>query len=201
MNAALVRSGVDDLMSQYETEPEHVLHVRDLALQVFDGLQAWHQLSDEDRLILDAAASLHDIGWKVSGEDGRGHHKASARLIREFVWGDVSPEQVELMAQVARYHRKSTPSLEHEEFAALTSEQQRRVSILAAMLRIGDALDRRHRQFVRRASVVIKGGAVEIAAHSPREVETELEAAEKKGDLLVELFPGDVLFSWVAEES
>lgn len=199
MNAAAVRSGVDALMGRYETEPEHVLHVRDLSLQVFDGLQSWHQLTDLDRLILEAAASLHDIGWKISGEEGRGHHKASARLIREFGWGDVPPDVVELIAQVARYHRKSTPTHEHEEFAALTPEQQRRVSILAAMLRIGDALDRRHRQFVRRASVVLGSGMLEIGAHSPREVETELEAAEKKGDLLMEMFPGAVQFSWVLD--
>jgi exopolyphosphatase/pppGpp-phosphohydrolase len=75
--------GVEALMSVYETEPVHVLHVRDLAVSLFDDLQFLHRMGPLDRAILDAASCLHDIGWTVTQPDGKGHHKESARLIRE----------------------------------------------------------------------------------------------------------------------
>lgn len=196
MNPENLRHGIEELMALYETEPEHVLHVRDLSLQLYDGLQPWHGLSAEDRLILLASSTLHDIGWKVTAPEGKGHHKESARMIREYDWSGLTRREVELMALTARYHRKATPSAEHEDYAALSAEDQRRVGILAACLRIGDALDRRHRQFVRSVRVRMNSEVVEILAQSPRELDEELEAAQKKGDLLEELFPGTVLYTW-----
>lgn len=196
MNPENVQRGIEELMALYETEPEHVLHVRDLSLQLYDGLQPWHGLSSDDRLILVAGSALHDIGWKVTAPDGKGHHKESARLIRECAWEGLTRREVELIALTARYHRKATPSTEHKEYAALGLEDQHRVGILAACVRIGDALDRRHRQFVRGVRVRLNSEVVEIYAQSPREIDEELDAAQKKGDLLEELFPGSVAYTW-----
>lgn len=198
MNAEAVRQGIMELMARYETEPVHVLHVRDLSLELFDGLSSWHGLSSDDRLVLEAAASLHDIGWSVCASDGKGHHKESARLIREHQWTGVAPEEVDLIAQVARYHRKSTPSPEHQEFAALSAANQRRVCQLAACLRVGDALDRRHCQWVKRVVVRLNSEVLEILAEASCQIEEELEAAEKKGDLLEECFPAAVVYRWVS---
>lgn len=198
MNAEVVRQGIVELMARYETEPVHVLHVRDLCLELFDGLSSWHGLSPDDRLVLEAAASLHDIGWSACASDGKGHHKESARLIREHRWTGVTPDDVELIAQVARYHRKSTPSPEHKEFAALSADNKRRVCQLAACLRVGDALDRRHCQCVKRVVVRLNSELLEILAEASCQIEDELEAAEKKGDLLEECFPGAVIYRRVA---
>ena len=194
MDAPALRNEIGALLQRHETEPEHVLHVARLALELFDGLAPWHQLGDTDRRLLETAACLHDLGWSVTQPDGRGHHKESARLIREFPWASLAPAEVELVALVARYHRKSLPTADHADYAALAPDDQRRVRVLAACLRIADALDRRHIQRVDHLQVFFTEPAVEIAVLSTHEVGAELAMAEKKADLLRQEFAGPVRF-------
>lgn len=188
-----LESGVRALMALHETEPVHVLHVRDLALLLFDGLARVHGLGAEDRILLDAAARLHDIGWAVTQPDGKGHHKASARLIREHGWVGVRPGLVALLALVARYHRKAIPEeKDHEEYAAVGRTDRRRVCWLGGLLRVADGLDRRHIQAVTGLEVevswvggprgVVEGIRIEVAG--PGEVGVEVDGALRKVDLL-----------------
>src|SRR5262249_6134818 len=106
MNAEAAREEVLALMQALEEEPHHVQHMARLAVHLFDELEDLHGLADHDRLILEAAATLHDIGW-TAAPDGKGHHRESARIIREHGWQHFSPESVNLIAHVARYHRKN----------------------------------------------------------------------------------------------
>jgi exopolyphosphatase/pppGpp-phosphohydrolase len=193
-NPEILRNEVGVLMQRFESEPEHVLQVTRLAVQLFDGLAAWHRLGPRDRQLLDAAACLHDIGWALTHPDGKGHHKESARLIREFPWTALTPEEVGLVALVARYHRKAIPSPEHEAYSALAPDQQRRVRILAACLRVGDALDRRHIQRVDHLEVRLTPDRLEVVVLSTRETGAELFAADAKGDLLRQEFGSSVFF-------
>jgi exopolyphosphatase/guanosine-5'-triphosphate,3'-diphosphate pyrophosphatase len=96
------------LRGRYDEEPSHSDQVAMLALQIFDGLGSWHKLDARSRELLHSAALLHDIGWSQT-PDGKAHHKWSARLIQEYPWKNLAPEEVKLVAQVARYHRKDPP--------------------------------------------------------------------------------------------
>jgi exopolyphosphatase/guanosine-5'-triphosphate,3'-diphosphate pyrophosphatase len=177
--------GVDALMAEYETEPVHVLHVRDLAVSLFDSLQSLHRLGPLDRAVLDAASCLHDIGWTVTQPDGKGHHKESARLIREHPWTEVSPAVVAMVSLVARYHRKSIPSeADHEAFAERSADERRRIRWLAGLLRIADGLDRRHIQATHRVQALRVGGTIRILASGADRLEAEILGARKKADLL-----------------
>ncbi|HTH46870.1 MAG TPA: HD domain-containing protein [Candidatus Limnocylindria bacterium] len=193
-NAETLRNEIGVLMQRFESEPEHVLQVTRLALQLFDGLAPWHQCGARDRLLLDAAACLHDIGWSATQPDGKGHHKESARMIREFPWTALTPAEVELVALVARYHRKAIPSPEHDAYSVQSPENQRRVRILAACLRIGDGLDRRHIQRVDHVDVRLTPGRLEIVVLSTQETAAELQAADAKADLLRQEFGNEVWF-------
>jgi exopolyphosphatase / guanosine-5'-triphosphate,3'-diphosphate pyrophosphatase len=131
------------LRTRYDEEPTHSDQVAKLALEFYDGLQDWHSYPARTRELLHSAALLHDIGWSQT-PDGKGHHKESARLIREYKWKHLLPEEMELVAQVARYHRKAPPQPDHEEFQALKPSAQKMVMILGGVLRLADALDRTH---------------------------------------------------------
>src|SRR5688572_27296855 len=111
-------------MRAKELRPVHVLHVVGLALQLFDQLAGLHGLGPRERLWLEAAGYLHDIGHERV-PTGEGHHKESARLIREHPWQHFTPAEVEVIAQVARYHRKSLPEMSHEEFRRLPDWERR----------------------------------------------------------------------------
>lgn len=183
------------LLDRHETEPPHVLHVAMLAGQLASLDLLSPPLDEAEQHELELAALLHDIGWSVVEADGKGHHKESARLIREFPWITLPPEAVARVALTARYHRKSLPSDQHEPFQQLHVGDQQRVRRMSALLRVADALDRRHIQRVDRVSVQRAGEELTIQVHSTDEVSAECLAADKKSDLLRELVAAPVRFA------
>lgn len=165
-----VLAGALALGRKYLFDESHGRHVADLALSLFDQLAPSHGLGRSDRKLLQAAALLHDIGQFVSY---RAHHKHSLYLIGYSELPNFSEREMLLVANVARYHRKSEPTSGHAMFVQLEADEQRRVTGLAGILRLADALDREHVQNVRRVSVSI----------SSKEVVLTLEG---EGDLLLE---------------
>ena len=182
-------------MERLEEEPEHVCHVAMLALQIFDDVADWHGLTARDRLLLEAGSSLHDIGWSLA-PGGAKHHKHSARLIRKQRWRHFNRSEVEIIALVARYHRRSIPKARHREFRALSKADRRRVCLLAAMLRIADGLDRRHLQSVSAVRTRMTHVRIIFDVTSSKPLTIEKSACEKKGDLFRKLTGRMLLFRW-----
>jgi exopolyphosphatase/guanosine-5'-triphosphate,3'-diphosphate pyrophosphatase len=149
------------LRARYDEEPSHSDHVAKLALQIFDGLQSWHGYKKRSRELLHSAALLHDIGWSQT-PDGKGHHKWSAKLIRDYTWEHLDRDEVEIVAQVARYHRKAIPEKDHLEFHALPEDRQKKVMVLGGILRQADALDRTHTARITCATAEVRKDAVVI---------------------------------------
>ena len=181
---------IEILLDRHETEPDHPRQVARLALALFEGLSPLHRYGASERRLLECAALLHDIGWSVSGPEGRAHHKASSRLIREFSWKTLTPTEVLCVAAVARYHRKALPKPDHEDLKTLSPADHSRVEWLAACLRTADGLDRRHLQQVTEVSVQISRQQTELWVDAPGRIDEELAAADQKSDLLRNLLPG-----------
>ena len=178
---------VEALMLRHEREPEHVLQVRKMAMMIFDPLRELHGYGPGERFILEAASLLHDIGH-VHAPDGRGHHKWSARMIREHSWKYVDDRTRELVACVARYHRTSPPSPEHEEFTALDLADQTVVVKLASLLRIADCLDRSHLQVIRSITVNMDGRKIFIQPDAGGDITAEKAMFHKKAELFETVF-------------
>lgn len=175
------------LLSAFDWDIAHCRQVRDLSLSLFDQLTSRHGLGADERDILNAAALLHDIGWTISGSK---HHKHSYRLIHESQrsLAGFTPPEVELIANVARYHRKALPALKHEAFAALTNKDQDIVRRLAGILRVADGLDRPHLQMVRNLECRTERRQVIVRVHVPAEIEAHLEGGNRKRDLFESVF-------------
>jgi exopolyphosphatase/guanosine-5'-triphosphate,3'-diphosphate pyrophosphatase len=169
--------------ARYDEEPSHSDHVAALALQIFDGLQTWHNFDSRLRELLYAAAILHDIGWSQT-PDGKGHHKWSARLIREYGWKNLSAEEIEIVAQVARYHRKAPPQTDHVEFEALKASAQKSVMILGGILRLADALDRTHTAKISHLESSFSNAAIVIRVQPTGTWDAERTMFETKRDML-----------------
>jgi exopolyphosphatase/guanosine-5'-triphosphate,3'-diphosphate pyrophosphatase len=94
--------------------------------------------------------------------------------------------EIELIAQVARYHRKSAPKESHPEFAALGDDDKRRVRILAGMLRIAVGLDRNHAGRIEKVHCSTDGERLVITAvpQPEADISLELHAASQRVDLL-----------------
>jgi exopolyphosphatase/guanosine-5'-triphosphate,3'-diphosphate pyrophosphatase len=186
------REEILGLMYSKENRPVHVRHVSHLATQIFDGLQALHGLGPRERLLLEASAHLHDIGHS-EGVTPAGHHKESARLIREHAWQQLNPADVEIIAQVSRYHRKSIPDMSHDEFRMLAPSDQRTIQVLASLLRLADSLDRTHEQRVTSVDVEVRPNQLVLRLTTTGPVDREIRALYKKADLAGAVFQRDVL--------
>ena len=180
----LRRSSVLALARSYHEDLIHAEHATDLALELFDETATAHGLGIADSEILEAAGLLHNIGRFVAHSS---HHKHSYYLIRhsERLSGFTDGE-LEVIALVARYHRKSAPVSSHREFTALAKRDRYRVRVLAGLLRIGIALDRTYRRAVERVHAHVDDAVVRIDVEVAKgsDVDIELFTAQRSADLL-----------------
>jgi exopolyphosphatase/guanosine-5'-triphosphate,3'-diphosphate pyrophosphatase len=119
----------------------HARHVMYLSNLLFEATHPLHKLDGAALRLLQRAAFLHNAGMMI---EVRRHHKHSFRLIKETPLPDFTAEERYEIACIARYHRRALPSKDHEEFAILSPFARERVSQLAALLRVADALDYNH---------------------------------------------------------
>ena len=139
----------------------HVHQVHRLADMLYDELHPYHGLGHSEKAPLLAAALLHDVGYPT---DPDRHNKVSARIIRAHLGPPWRDDGVQLIALLARYHRKSAPKLKHARYAALDERGRRLVNWLAGILRVADGLDRQHDASVRSLRAVRVDGRLEIHA-------------------------------------
>ncbi len=117
-------------------------HVAKLVLSLFDQTQyLLHSWGAEERELLWAAAILHNCGHYISHDS---HHKHSYYLIRNGELLGYTETEIEIIANLARYHRKSAPKKKHENYQNLLSRRDKiLVNQLSAILRLAVALNRR----------------------------------------------------------
>lgn len=169
----LRRSSVLAAARRYDQDVAHAEHSTNLALELFDETRPVHGLGEPEREVLEAAGLLHNIGRFVAHA---AHHQHSYYLIRhsEQLAG-FTENELELIAQVARYHRKSAPRKSHPSFAGLDRGDQRRVRLLAGLLRVGIALDRTYRRVVRRVTAADDDRGLRIEVHTAAGADARLE--------------------------
>ena len=148
-----------------DSDFQHSKKIARLSLQLYDGLVrvgALHVDGRHARELLRAAATLHDVG---RSQGNAGHHKATGRLIRKldlpFGW---KPEERDMVALIARYHRGALPSPNQQRFAGMAEAWQREIKSLAGVLRLADTLDRPHDSPINKVKVTKPGEAVVIYA-------------------------------------
>ena len=182
----LRRSSVLRLAEMMDEDPVHSAQVARLALSLFDQTAGLHQLGGDAREYLEAAALLCNIGLFISHA---GHHRHSYYLIRnsELLTG-FNDREIELIAQVARYHRKGLPRPGHPEYALLPKEYQRLVRCCAGLLRIAIGLDRTHGSRVAgvQAWVTDQAVVVEAVPDEGADIALELFSASQRTDLLAD---------------
>jgi exopolyphosphatase / guanosine-5'-triphosphate,3'-diphosphate pyrophosphatase len=183
------RASVLSLIERSDVERTHATHVARLALRIFDQTQELHHFRTGERELLEYAALLHEVGMHVSYQ---GHHKHSYYLISHAGLRGFTTDQVAVVANVARYYRKSPPRDEDENFAQLSDAQKDVVRKLSAILRIADALDRGRRRAVRDVGVELDGRAVRFQVRLRGEGDVEVAAATRRARYFGKVFETDV---------
>lgn len=184
------RRSVLHLASRCNALTAHVRHLAVLSQQLFDALAPHHGLDAADRELLEFSALLIDIGYLIESER---HHKHAAYLIQNCHLAGFEPLEIEVMANVVRYHRKSLPKRRHESFSALSTPDRRRVKWLGGILRLVAGLDRSHEGLVSNLGCVMTHGRLEVHVFAREPAELELWAANRRSDLLEEALGVPVL--------
>jgi exopolyphosphatase/guanosine-5'-triphosphate,3'-diphosphate pyrophosphatase len=153
-----------------DSDFQHSRKIARLSLQLYDGLARVGVLEVDGRHsrgLLRAAATMHDVG---RSEGNAGHHKATARLIRKldlpFGW---KPEDLNMVALIARYHRGALPSVSHKRLAGLPEPLQRITKSLAGVLRLADVFDGPHDSAIHKLKVTKSGDMVVVYAEGLKE--------------------------------
>lgn len=175
----------------YNFDEPHGRHVADLSLSIYDALQPLHNLGESSRELLEAAALLHDIGYYISHSS---HHKHSQYLIQNSEMLGFTEQEIAVIANVARYHRKSHPKGRHFTFAALRPADQQQVRYLAAILRIADGLDRTHKGNVEKVETTFDERTISFRALCrPSCIPTfEIWSVNRKKELMEDIFQREV---------
>jgi exopolyphosphatase/guanosine-5'-triphosphate,3'-diphosphate pyrophosphatase len=185
----LRRRQVLQLAGRAETVYRHNRQTARLAVRLFDLTASLHGLGVREREWLEYAALLHDIGYSIHY---KGHHKHAYYLIANAVLDAFDQREIEIIANVARYHRGSAPKASHPNMAVLKPWQQRAIRKLAALLRVADALDRTHASRVDEIYCAIRGHRATLEVLSRYSVDLELEEARQHARLFAKVFACDL---------
>jgi len=170
---------------KYAFDEQHGTSVARYATQLFDETRSLHNLSLEYRTLLEVASLLHDIGHFVNMND---HHKHTLYLLMATPVIGLAKEQMALVANIARYHRKSYPKPQHEPYSVLSSKDRVIVAKLAAILRLADAMDNEHASKVENFSVEYKKPKLTLTLKGDGDLLLEKWALMKKSAMFEEVF-------------
>jgi exopolyphosphatase / guanosine-5'-triphosphate,3'-diphosphate pyrophosphatase len=175
---------------KYAFDEQHAVAVGNLAVQLFDQTRAIHEMGPDSRTLLEVAAVLHDIGQFVNASN---HHKHSFYLLQASSVIGLTPQQMTVVANIARYHRKSLPKPQHKNFEELAPKQRTAVLTLAAILRLANALDREHAGNVTGVELTFKRPKFTMKLKGQGEMLLAKWAVATRCDLFEQVFDGKLV--------
>lgn len=178
------RRSVFELLRKTDWHETHSRHVANMALTIFDALEKELELTLQDRELLEYASYLHDIGYYISHSK---HHKHALYIIRHSDLKGFKEDEIQIIANVARYHRRSTPKKRHSEYWKMPAPIRKRIKKLSGILRVADGLDRSHYQNVKDLEVYSEDDYIKINIRTEGEPHLEIWGAERKAELFKEV--------------
>ena len=192
------RRSIYEIAYRFRWDERHAGHVTAMALQLFDACRSLHGLNGTARELLEFAALLHDIGYHISPSS---HHKHSRYLIRNADLRGFAPDEIETMAQVARYHRGRLPRKKHHSFQRLPEAQRTLISQLGAFLRLANGLDRSHFQNVRSLQTELSDARLRLMLNTTSDPQLDVWGATRGSDFFEATFDRKVVIEAEEEQS
>jgi len=177
------------IAQKYQVDVSHAEQTRSLAVQLFDQLAGEHRLAERHRLLLEVAAILHEIGTFVAS---RAHHKHSFYLIANSEIVGLTQDELAVVANVARYHRRSRPKPSHLDYISLPRERRMIVNKLAALLRVAESLDSSRTQQIQTLRSRIDGNGLVILVKASGDYTLERRALADAADMMLDIYGLDV---------
>jgi len=190
------KEGLKVLLDKYCTDIDHAKHVKKLSLMLFDKTNGYlHSYSNKKRNLLKAGALLHDIGHYIGNED---HNKNSYKIIMQEGISGFDEEEIQIIANIARYHRGKVPGPKHENYTQISDKKTRKlIKRLGGIVKIADGLDASHLGFIESINCEydehFKILYIIMNPSNPG-YEPDIEILIKKKDLFEQAFKTQVVF-------
>jgi exopolyphosphatase/guanosine-5'-triphosphate,3'-diphosphate pyrophosphatase len=185
------RRTVIDLARRCDWHRTHSEQVASLCMKLFDELRLLHGMGAAERELIEYGALLHDIGWHIGR---KGHHKHSMYLIRNANLKNFTPEEILVIANITRYHRKSPPQGKHANYQELPKRLRKAVDVGSALLRLADGLDRSHSSAIVDLRCKIGEKSIRCTLWARSDAELEVWGARRKMDWFTEVFGKKMTF-------
>ncbi len=188
------RRSILQLAHAFHYEADHAQHCVELAVKLFDELKRLdvHDFTDTDRELLEYAAITHDIGMFLSHSN---HQKHAYYLIRNSDLLGFTDNEIDVIANVAMYHRKGIPKKKHLNLENLSRGDRYKVTVLAAMLRVTEGMDRGHLGLVKdvRLEKSSPEGAFILTLLSDKDCQLEVWGVQNNKDLWEYVFEAELI--------
>lgn len=178
-------SSVVGLGKRCHFDEDHAVHVCSHALFLFDRLGNYHGMGRHERQLLEVAAYLHDIGNFIRTS---GHQRHSEYIVLNSEIFGLHRDDLTIVANLVRYHRKSGPSSSHVNYVSLSRADRAIVLKLSAILRVADALDRGHTQRFKLVNTEMKEDHLVLHTDCQGDLSLERLSLAEKGDMFEDVF-------------
>ena len=187
----IIASAVN-LGRRYHFDEAHSRHVAMHCMTIFDALEKEHGMNRRHRIMLEAAAILHDVGTYIKAS---GHQKHSQYIVANSEIFGLHNDELNIIANVVSYHRGDPPSQQDIEYIKLQREERILVLKMASILRVADALDRGHTQQIKQITVERRLETVVLHSNRAYDFSFELMGLEEKGRMFQDVFGYKVILS------
>jgi exopolyphosphatase/guanosine-5'-triphosphate,3'-diphosphate pyrophosphatase len=171
---------------KYAYDAEHAVHTSRLAARLFNQSLSLHHLTESECLLLEIGALLHDIGHFINAID---HDQHGYYLLKHHPLVGLTTQEQEVVANIVRYHRKESPSINDDNFRSLPQKDRLAVTKLCAILRLADTLDTSHTSRVRDTSLEKRSnGTWRLQLFGEGELMLEKWTLEKRKSLFQDVF-------------
>jgi exopolyphosphatase/guanosine-5'-triphosphate,3'-diphosphate pyrophosphatase len=181
-----------NLGKKYHYDESHNCHVAEIALEIFDALINEHGMTPRDRMLLEVAAVLHDVGMFIRSS---GHHKHGQYIVSNSEIFGLHGDELAIVANVIGHHRGEAPESTDFEYMALQREERILVLKMTSILRVADALDRGHSQQIKKINVEKKTDTVIISTEGAYDLSLERLGLEEKGLMFQDVFGYKILLT------
>jgi exopolyphosphatase/guanosine-5'-triphosphate,3'-diphosphate pyrophosphatase len=177
---------------KYHYDEAHAKHVAGLCMTLFDALAKEHGMNRRQRMMLETAAILHDIGAYIKGS---GHNRHGQYIVANSEIFGLQRDELDIIANVIRYHRGDPPAQTDIEYISLQREDRILVVKMTSILRVADALDRGHSQQIQNLTVDCRAETVALHSSGAYDISLELIALEEKALLFQDTFGYKIVLS------
>lgn len=187
-----ITAGAINLLRKYHGDEGHAQFVTDVSLKIFEALKAENGLGERERVLLEVAAMLHDIGIFVRMEN---HHEHSAYIISNSEFFGLTQNEITIVSQIAKYHRGHSNPQDDDHFQMLPRSSRMTILKLTAIIRIADAIDRSHTQKFTELKIAKQRDSLLVYTGNRHNTVLERQALGEKGGMFESVFGYKVILS------